>query len=107
MVAFNPEISPRILVTETTPATNIPTKASIDGISANTERLRKQTGSFVGVITALIPHIGYGPAAQLAKQALAGDLDIAELVVASGLLTRDEVRTLLAVEHLTGADRKH
>jgi aspartate ammonia-lyase len=79
----------------------------VDGIGANIERLRSQTGSFVGVVTALIPHIGYGPAARFAKQALAENVDIADLVVTSGLLTREQVAALLAADRLTGAARKH
>jgi aspartate ammonia-lyase len=73
----------------------------VRGITANTERLAAQTGSFVGVITALIPHIGYGVASKLAKAALTTNMNIADLIVASGLLTRDEVTDLLSPERLT------
>ena len=44
----------------------------VAGITANRERLAAQSGSFVGVITALIPHIGYGAAAT-AGEGGAGD----------------------------------
>ena len=73
----------------------------IEGITANKERLAKQISSFVGVITALIPDIGYGPASELAKKALATNANIADLVVTSGLLTRDRVDQALAPERLT------
>src|SRR5262249_46640069 len=56
------------------------------GITANKEHLTEQIGSFVGVITALIPQIGYAPAAKLAKEALATNANIADLVVASKLM---------------------
>lgn len=79
----------------------------IVGVTANVERLEQHARSFVGVITALIPYIGYEPAARLAKQALADGGDILDVVVASGLLTRDEASTLLAAEHLTGEQRRH
>ena len=42
----------------------------IDGITANEERLGAMVGSSVGVITALMPYIGYAAAAALAKTAL-------------------------------------
>ncbi len=71
------------------------------GISANRKHLAAQTGSFVGVITALIPHIGYGLASKLAKEALATNANIADLVVSSGLLTREQVSELLTPERLT------
>lgn len=73
----------------------------ITGITANKERLADQVGSFVGVITALIPHIGYGPASELAKKALATNANIADLVVSSGLLTRQQITRMLSPERLT------
>ena len=60
----------------------------VDGITANTERLDAMVASSVGVITALIPFIGYTAAATLAKQALATGRPVADLVVESGLMTR-------------------
>ncbi len=74
----------------------------VTGIAANVERLATQTRSFVGVITALIPDIGYEAAAALAKEALATNADIADLVVSSGLMTRKRVKMLLQPAHLTG-----
>jgi aspartate ammonia-lyase len=73
----------------------------VTGITANREHLARQTGSFVGVITALIPHIGYGAASKLATEALATNANIADLVVSSGLLSREQVGELLAPERLT------
>jgi aspartate ammonia-lyase len=73
----------------------------IKGITANADRLAKQVSSFVGVITALIPDIGYQAAAQLAKEALATNADIADLVVSQGLMTQEKVRELLSPERLT------
>ncbi len=74
----------------------------VGGVTANEARLTKQVGSFVGVVTALIPHIGYGAAATLAARALATNANIAELVVSSGKLTREQVDELLSVTRLTG-----
>src|SRR6185369_10342894 len=73
----------------------------VTGITANTDRLAAQTSSSVGVITALIPHIGYVAASKLAKEALATNANIADLVVSSGLLTREQVGDLLTPERLT------
>ena len=53
--------------------------------------------------TALIPHIGYGAASTLANEALATNANIADLVVSSGLMTRERVAELLTPEHLTRA----
>ncbi|MFP2924355.1 aspartate ammonia-lyase [Pyxidicoccus sp. 3LG] len=73
----------------------------VAGITANKERLAHQVDAFVGVITALIPHIGYSAATRLAREALATNARIADLVVSSGLLTREQLSELLTVERLT------
>ena len=74
----------------------------IDGITANTERLEAMVASSVGVITALIPFIGYTEAATLAKLALATGRPVADLVVESGLMTRDDVEKQLSPSRLSG-----
>jgi aspartate ammonia-lyase len=79
----------------------------IIGVKANMNRLEQNSRSFVGVITALIPHIGYEPAARLAKQALTDGGDIVDAVVASGLLSREQVVSLLTPERLTGEQVRH
>jgi aspartate ammonia-lyase len=68
----------------------------VRGITVNEERLAKQLESFVGVVTALIPHIGYGAASRLAREALATDANVIDLVAATGLLARDEAVRLVA-----------
>jgi aspartate ammonia-lyase len=77
----------------------------VDGIEANTERLAQTTSSFVGTITAFTPYIGYAKAAQLAKRALADGADIVELIVAEGLMDRDDVLVLMEPARLSGIDR--
>ena len=73
----------------------------VSGITANRERLHAQTRSFVGAVTTLIPEIGYAAASKLAGEALATGADIADLVVASGLMSREQVTALLTPERLT------
>jgi aspartate ammonia-lyase len=73
----------------------------VTGITANAERLARQVGSFVGLITALVPHIGYRAASDLAREALASGVNIADLVVSSGLLTREQVTEALSPDRLT------
>ena len=74
----------------------------VDGITANVERLNTMVASSVGVITALIPFIGYTAAATLAKQALATGRPVADLVVEAGLMTRHDVERQLAPSRLSG-----
>jgi aspartate ammonia-lyase len=76
----------------------------VDGITANEDRLAKMVASSVGVITALIPYIGYAEAALLAKAALATGRPVADLVVESGLMSREEVAERLSPTRLSGAE---
>ena len=73
------------------------------GITANRERLARQMHSFVGVITALIPHIGYEPAAKIAERAIRTNESIEDLVVAGGFLTREQVVELLSPDRVVGS----
>ncbi|UJR85518.1 aspartate ammonia-lyase [Sandaracinus amylolyticus] len=74
------------------------------GIEANRARLAEQTSSFVGVVTALTPYIGYAAAADLAKKALEGGGTIADLVVRAGLMDPADVEVLLTPARLSGED---
>ena len=74
----------------------------VDGITANTERLAGMVASSVGVITALIPFIGYAEASALAKLALLTGRPVADLVVEAGLMTRDAVEAQLVPPKLSG-----
>ncbi len=73
----------------------------VTGITANTAHLADQVDSSVGVITALIPHIGYAAASRLAKEALGTNASIADLVVSAGLLSRKQVAEMLSPSRLT------
>jgi aspartate ammonia-lyase len=75
----------------------------VDGIEANEDRLAAMVASSVGVITALIPVIGYEEAANLAKKALATGAPIRELVVEAGLMSFDEVDAALSPEKLSNS----
>jgi aspartate ammonia-lyase len=76
----------------------------IDGITANVERLENMVATSVGVITALIPFIGYGPAAELAKQALKTGRPVADLVVEAGLMTREDVVREMSPAKISGME---
>lgn len=73
----------------------------VDGITANRERLAASVDASVGLVTALNPYIGYQAAAEVAKEALAGGGNIADLVVARGLLSREEVARILVPAELS------
>jgi aspartate ammonia-lyase len=74
----------------------------VSGITANEAHLATAFSTSVGVVTALTPFIGYAAAADLAHEALAGRQRVAELVVAAGLMTPEEVVSALSLPRLTG-----
>lgn len=79
----------------------------VNGITANEAALEDTVARSVTVITALAPVIGYAPAAQLAKQALATNEPIADLVIAQGLLDSAQLEEILKPERLTGLPADH
>lgn len=74
----------------------------IDGIQANEEKLKQTVESSVGLVTALTPFIGYTESSKLAKDALSTNRPIIDLVVERGLLSREEVQSILEPERLSG-----
>ena len=74
----------------------------VDGITANTERLDDTVSRSVTVITALAPVIGYYEAANLAKEALATNERVGDLVISRGLLSQEELDEILKPAKLAG-----
>ena len=74
----------------------------VTGITANEAHCRRQVTESVGVATALCPRIGYGRAADLAKEALRTGRPVAELVTEVGLMPPDEVARVLDPRRLSG-----
>ncbi|WP_426936803.1 aspartate ammonia-lyase [Brevibacterium sp. LE-L] len=79
----------------------------VNGITANEAELEDTVDRSVTVITALAPVLGYTQAAQLAKQALATNEPISDLVVERGLLDRSQLGEILQPERLTGLSTDH
>jgi aspartate ammonia-lyase len=75
----------------------------VDGITANTEALRRTVENSIGLVTALNPHIGYTAATDIAKEALVSGRGVAELVLEKGLLPAERLADLLRPEVLAGS----
>lgn len=67
----------------------------VAGIRANTRLLEQRLAGSVSVVTGLAPLLGYAIAAELAKEALATDRSITDLVLARGLLNPSELEAAL------------
>ena len=75
----------------------------VNGITANTEKLRHDVERSIGLVTALSPTIGYENATEVAKRAQAENASVKEVVVAMGLLSDQEFNAILGnVDKLTG-----
>jgi aspartate ammonia-lyase len=71
------------------------------GISANRERIRHLLERSIGVVTALVPYIGYERASAAAREALDSDRGVYELVLEKGWLTREQLDEVLSPDAMT------
>lgn len=72
----------------------------INGITANHEQLAQSVANSIGIVTALNPHIGYANASSVAKEAAERGVGVGEIVIARGLLSQEELDTILQPESL-------
>jgi len=74
----------------------------VEGITANPLRMRQFVEHSIGIVTALVPSIGYDNATSVAKEALETGKGVTEVVLARGLLTRAQLDTILDPDAMTG-----
>lgn len=65
------------------------------GITANREHCKEQVDNSVGIITALVPHIGYKNSADIAKESIKTGVPVAKLILDRGLLKAEELEIIL------------
>src|SRR3954469_341987 len=70
----------------------------VDGITANVDRMRWFVEHSIGIVTALVPVIGYERASEVAKEALATGGSVYDLVQGKGYLTRAQIDQVLNPE---------
>ena len=73
----------------------------IVGIEANREVCRQYVENSIGLITALVPVIGYEKSATIAKEALKTGGSVYALVLEKGLLTQEKLDDMLKPENMT------
>jgi aspartate ammonia-lyase len=56
----------------------------------------------IGIVTALVPSIGYEQAGSVAKEALESGRGVYEVVMARGLMTREQLDRVLDPDSMTG-----
>jgi aspartate ammonia-lyase len=75
----------------------------IVGITANPDRMRWFVENSIGIVTALVPTIGYETATEVARTALDSGRSVYDLVMERGLMTRAELDRALDPERMAGA----
>jgi aspartate ammonia-lyase len=77
----------------------------VRGIAANADRARRLLDDSTALITALTPLLGYARCAELAREVLASGAHVADLVLARGWMTREQLDEVLRPENLTTPHR--
>ena len=73
----------------------------INGIEANRDVCRKYVENSIGLVTALVPVLGYETSAAIAKKALKTGGSVYEQVLEQGLLSKEELDDMLRPENMT------
>jgi aspartate ammonia-lyase len=77
----------------------------IDGITANADRMRHFVEHSIGIVTALVPVIGYEAAGDVAKTALHTGRSVFDIVLERELLTRAQLDAILDPTAMTAPRR--
>ncbi len=74
----------------------------VDGITANPERMRRAVEQSIGIVTALVPILGYEKCAEVAVAALDSGRGVYELVLERGWMDRAALDQALNPARMTG-----
>jgi aspartate ammonia-lyase len=73
----------------------------IRGITANREHARGMVERSIGVVTAVVPALGYERASEVAREALATGRPVRDLIHEKGWLSAAQLDDLLSIEAMT------
>ena len=95
--AFEPVIAYRLLrgIDMLRNACLVLRERCVTGITANADRMRYFVEHSIGIVTALVPVLGYEVATDIAKTALASGRGVFDLVLERKLLTREQLDEIL------------
>ena len=95
--AFEPVIAYRLLrsIDMLRAACLVLRERCVIGITANVDRMRMFVEHSIGIVTALVPVLGYELATEIAKTALESGLGVFDVVLESGVLTRAQLDEIL------------
>jgi aspartate ammonia-lyase len=75
----------------------------VDGITAEPANLLATVEQSIGLVTALVPYIGYLSATEVAQEAMASGGSVVEVVRARGLMSDEALNGVLGSPHLLTA----
>ena len=81
------------------------TRRCVVGLEADAEHCRTLALNSIGIVTALNPVLGYEVCSRVAKRALEENRGVVDIVLEEGLLTKEQVKQLLAPEAMTRPGR--
>lgn len=95
--AFEPIIAFRILrsIDSLRNACTVLRTRCVVGITANPDRVRRLVEHSIGIVTALVPVIGYAKATEIAKEALETGRGVYEIVLERGIMSRADLDQIL------------
>jgi aspartate ammonia-lyase len=74
----------------------------VEGIEANPAVMRDYVERSIGIVTALLPELGYETCTMVAKEALESGRGVVELLLEKKLLTRKQINAILDPRQMTG-----
>ena len=77
----------------------------VDGITVNAEHCETMVKNSIGIVTALNPYIGYKNSTKIAKEALETGGSVYDIVLAKGLLSKEELDRILDPENMLAAHK--
>lgn len=84
-----------------TNAVNTFTNLCVKGVKANEAQCEEWLDKSVGIVTALLPHIGYENSSMLAKEAYKTGRPVRQIILEKGLLTKEAMDIILSPEEMT------
>ena len=95
--AFEPVLFYQLFesITALTAAVDTFTVNCVEGIKANIDRCRENVNKSIGVVTAIVPFIGYQRAADIAKESLRTGMSVRRIILRDGLLSEEELARIL------------
>lgn len=102
--AFEPVIAYRLLrgIDSLRNACEVLRTRCVEGITANPDRMKRFVEESIGIVTALVPVLGYAVATEIAKEALESGRGVYDIVEERGLMTRERMDEVLNPAAMVG-----